>query len=46
MFNALEYALGIYGVSFAVTMVVWLLIVAIRWISSERAQPKAGGAKL
>ena len=46
MFSALEYVLGIYGVSFAVTMLVWFVIVAIRWVSSERPQSKATGAKL
>jgi hypothetical protein len=46
MLNALEYALGIYALSLAVTMVVWLIIVAIRRISSERPQPKAVAAKL
>ncbi len=46
MLNALEYALGIYALSFAVTMGVWLLIVAIRWISSERPRPKAVAVKL
>ncbi len=46
MLNALEYALGIYLLSLAVTLVVWLLIVAIRWISSERPQAKAVAAKL
>jgi hypothetical protein len=46
MFNALEYALGIYALSLAVTLVVWLLIVAIRWVSSERPQSKAVATKL
>jgi len=46
MFNALEYALGIYGLSFAVTMLVWLVIVTIRWVSNEVPQPKHIGAKL
>lgn len=35
MINALEYALGIYGLSIAVTLMVWLVILAIRWASSE-----------
>lgn len=34
--RALEYVLGIYGLSVTVTLVVWLVIVAIRWISRER----------
>jgi hypothetical protein len=46
MLNALEYVLGIYGVSLAVTMLVWFVIVAIRWISSERPYSKTTGAKL
>ena len=46
MLNALEYALGIYTLSFAVTLVVWLLIVTIRWVSSERPKAKAVAAKL
>jgi hypothetical protein len=33
---ALEYAMGIYGLSFLVTLFVWFVIVAIRWASSER----------
>lgn len=38
--NALIYALGIYGLSLLVTLFVWLVIVAIRWLSGERADPK------
>jgi hypothetical protein len=40
MMNALEYALGIYGLSLAVTLMVWLVILAIRWASSERGELK------
>jgi hypothetical protein len=39
---ALEYVMGIYGLSFLVTVFVWLVIVAIRWASSERKQPTRG----
>jgi hypothetical protein len=46
MLNALEYALGIYTLSLVITMIVWLLIVTIRWVSSERPKAKAVAAKL
>ena len=46
MLNSLEFALGIYAVSLAVTMVVWLVIVAIRWLSSDRTPAKAVVAKV
>ena len=46
MLNALEYALGIYTLSLIITMIVWLLIVTIRWISSEPPKTKAVAAKL
>lgn len=36
MFDAFEYAMGIYAVSLSVTLMVWLVIVAIRWFSRER----------
>lgn len=36
MLNAFEYVMGIYGVSVLVTLMVWLVIVAIRWLSGER----------
>jgi hypothetical protein len=36
MFNAFEYAMGIYGLSTVVTLMVWVVIVAIRWLSAER----------
>ena len=36
MVDALEYVLGIYGLSTAVTLLVWLVIVAIRWVSGDR----------
>ncbi|HUK39860.1 MAG TPA: hypothetical protein VLX11_02410 [Candidatus Acidoferrales bacterium] len=32
---ALEYVMGIYGLSFLVTLFVWFVIVVIRWASSE-----------
>ena len=41
MFAAFEYVMGIYGVSIMVTVVVWLVIVAIRWLSGERSRPAA-----
>jgi len=36
--NAFEFAMGVYGVSLVVTLLVWLVIVAIRWVSKERAR--------
>jgi len=36
MFKALEYVMGIYALSIVVTLMVWLVIVAIRWLSRER----------
>ena len=36
MLDALEYVLGIYGLSTAVTLLVWIVIVAIRWVSGDR----------
>jgi hypothetical protein len=41
MFYAFEYVMGIYGLSILVTLVVWLVIVAIRWLSSESATSKS-----
>ncbi len=38
--NAFIYAMGIYGLSLLVTLGVWVVIVAIRWISSERVDSK------
>ena len=38
MLVALEYVMGVYGLSIAVTLLVWLVIVAIRWVSRERAK--------
>ena len=38
MLVALEYVMGVYGLSIAVTLLVWLVIVAIRWVSSECAK--------
>ena len=46
MLKALEYVLGIYGVSLAVTLVVWLVIVALRWISSDHRDQKRNPAQL
>jgi hypothetical protein len=46
MLSALEYALGIYLLSTIVTIAVWLLVVMIRWLSSERPQPNSAGGKL
>jgi hypothetical protein len=46
MLDALEYALGIYGVSFIVTMLVWLVIIAIRWLSGDRRHAKTTAAKV
>jgi hypothetical protein len=46
MIDALEYALGIYGVSFIVTMLVWLVILAIRWLSGDRRHAKTTAAKV
>ena len=45
MLDALEYVLGIYGLSTAVTLLVWLVIVAIRWVSSDHTHAKTA-AKL
>jgi hypothetical protein len=36
--SAFEFAMGVYGVSLVVTLVVWLVIVAIRWVSKGRAR--------
>jgi len=36
--NAFEFAMGVYGVSLVVTLLVWQVIVAIRWVSKERAR--------
>ena len=36
--SAFEYAIGVYGVSLVVTLLVWLVIIAIRWVSSEGAR--------
>jgi hypothetical protein len=33
--RAFEYVMGIYGLSFVVTLFVWLVIVAIRWASRD-----------
>ncbi|HEX9264296.1 MAG TPA: hypothetical protein VF977_08000 [Candidatus Binatia bacterium] len=41
MLNAFEYVMGIYGVSILVTLMVWLVIVAIRWLSGDRLDPTA-----
>lgn len=46
MLNALEYSLGIYTLSLVITMIVWLLIVTIRWVSSERPNAERAAAKL
>ena len=35
--RALQYVMGIYGLSLLVTLFVWLVIIVIRWVSSERA---------
>jgi hypothetical protein len=39
--DALIYATGIYGLSLLVTLLVWLVIVAIRWVSRERVEAKS-----
>ncbi|MGE5303858.1 MAG: hypothetical protein ACM3TN_11080 [Alphaproteobacteria bacterium] len=36
--NAFEFAVGVYGISLLVTLLVWLVIVAIRWVSRGRAR--------
>jgi len=41
MFAAFEYVMGIYAVSIAVTLIVWLVIVAIRWCSGDKRHPTA-----
>ncbi len=46
MLQALEYVSGIYALSIIVTLVVWLVIVAIRWVSSERTKPIRSSADL
>ena len=38
--HALIYAMGIYALSLLVTLFVWAVIVAIRWISGERLDSK------
>jgi hypothetical protein len=43
--KALEYVMGIYGLSVAVTLLVWLVIVAIRWLSRERVSPSRASSK-
>jgi hypothetical protein len=43
--HAFEYAMGIYGLSLLVTLFVWLVIVVIRWLSSEPAGPKSPSVK-
>jgi hypothetical protein len=45
MLNALEYALGIYALTLVITMIVFVLIIAIRWLSSERSPAKTTAAK-
>jgi len=45
MFDAFEYAMGIYAVSLVVTLMVWLVIVAIRWFSRERNPPPTAAGK-
>jgi len=45
MFAALEYVLGIYALSIAVTLMVWLVIVIIRWLSSERPGSTSAAGK-
>ena len=34
--NAFEFAAGVYGLSIGITLLVWLVIVAIRWVSRDR----------
>ena len=43
--QALEYVMGIYGLSVVVTLFVWLVIVAIRWASSERLASRPSNTK-
>jgi hypothetical protein len=45
MFQAFEYVMGVYALSIVVTLMVWLVIVAIRWLSSERPVTTAGAKK-
>jgi hypothetical protein len=33
--DALIYAMGIYGLTFAITLLVWIVILAIRWASGD-----------
>jgi len=40
MLDALEYALGIYVLTAAVTLLVCVVIVAIRWVSGDRKHAK------
>ncbi|HZD39829.1 MAG TPA: hypothetical protein VE131_03850 [Terriglobales bacterium] len=42
--KALEFVMGIYALGLAVTFFVWLVIIAIRWISRERARPAHTGS--
>ncbi|MGE5218581.1 MAG: hypothetical protein ACM3SP_16425 [Chloroflexota bacterium] len=45
MFGALEYALGIYAISLVVTLLVCLVIVAIRWFSGDKKPPVTASGK-
>lgn len=36
--SAFEYAMGVYGLSIIVTLLVWLVIIGIRWLSRERGR--------
>jgi hypothetical protein len=45
MLQAFEYVMGVYALSIVVTLMVWLVIVAIRWLSSERPVTTADAKK-
>jgi hypothetical protein len=36
--DALVYAAGVYALTFAITLVVWIVILAIRWGSADRVK--------
>jgi hypothetical protein len=45
VFDAFVYVMGIYAVSIGVTLMVWLVIVAIRWFSSDKPLAAAGKSR-
>jgi hypothetical protein len=43
--EALVYVMGIYALTLGVTLLVCLVIVAIRWAIADRSQPATTGSK-